>query len=267
VYCFNGIRGKTRQMQTLSSKNASPRILSIDFLRGIVMVLMALDHVRMYFGEGMWYAEPTNLATTTPLLFFTRWITHFCAPVFVFLAGTSAFLYGVDKERKQVAWFLFTRGLWLLFVEVVIVTFAWTFDIHFSFIILQVIWAIGLSMIVLSALIFLPVQAIIIIGFLVVFGHNTLDTIAIQGKEIPEYVWYALHQPGRIRLDQRLINIVYPVLPWMGLMALGYTAGYLYRTEFSPARRRFWLLASGIGAVFLFILLRSFNSYGEPVPW
>ena len=110
------------------------RIESIDFLRGVVMVLMALDHARMYFGMGSWFADPTNLSTTTPLLFFTRWITHFCAPVFVFLAGTSAFLYGThNKTKKEISWFLFTRGVWLLFVELIIVGFGWTFDITFSF--------------------------------------------------------------------------------------------------------------------------------------
>ncbi|HEU4746110.1 MAG TPA: heparan-alpha-glucosaminide N-acetyltransferase domain-containing protein, partial [Anaerolineales bacterium] len=143
--------------RTTSTAISQPtRIESIDFLRGLVMILMALDHVRMYFAVGTWYAEPTNLATTTPLLFFTRWITHFCAPVFVFLAGTSAFLYGIKRKNiQETAWFLFTRGLWLVFVELVIVNFAWTFDITYSFRILQVIWAIGLSMIALSALVFL----------------------------------------------------------------------------------------------------------------
>src|SRR5512138_3367348 len=141
------------------------RIESIDFLRGIVIILMALDHVRMYFARGTWYAEPTNLATTTALLFFTRWITHFCAPVFVFLAGTSIFLYGMKKtSNRGIAWFLFTRGFWLVFVELVIVNFAWTFDITYSFQILQVIWAIGVSMIVLSTLVFLPKSLILAIG-------------------------------------------------------------------------------------------------------
>src|SRR5215207_10596657 len=129
------------------------RITSIDFLRGLVMVFMALDHVRMYFGHGTWYSSPTDLATTTPLLFFTRWITHFCAPVFVFLAGTSAFLHGTKQANiRKTAWFLFTRGVWLILVELVIVSFAWTFDATFSFLILQVIWAIGISMIALSVL-------------------------------------------------------------------------------------------------------------------
>jgi uncharacterized membrane protein len=254
-------------MDTLPRKSTPDRILSIDLLRGVVMVIMALDHARMYFGEGSWYAEPTNLATTTSLLFFTRWITHFCAPVFVFLAGTSAFLYGVNKRRKQVAWFLFTRGLWLIFVEVVIVTFAWTFDITFSFIILQVIWAIGVSMVFLSGLVFLRLQAIIAVGFILVFGHNLLDPIHVQGRGVNDFIWYVLHQPGRISLGDSLINIVYPVLPWMGLMALGYVTGNLFRADFLSARRISWLLAGGVAATFLFILLRSFNLYGEPAAW
>jgi uncharacterized membrane protein len=245
------------------------RIASIDFLRGLVMIIMALDHVRMYFALGTWYAEPTNLATTTPLLFFTRWITHFCAPVFVFLAGTSAFLYGMKKSNvREIAWFLFTRGLWLILVEVVIVNFAWTFDITYSFIILQVIWAIGLSMVTLSVLVFLPSWLIFAIGMILVFGHNLLDSIIVQGSSVQDVIWHILHQPGTIIIDStRFINVVYPVLPWIGLMALGYVFGNFYKQDFPIEHRRPWLFAIGVSATLLFIILRGFNLYGEPREW
>lgn len=245
------------------------RIESLDFLRGSVMILMALDHVRMYFGAGTWYAEPTNLATTSPLLFFTRWITHFCAPVFVFLAGTSAFLYGTRKATvREPAAFLFTRGLWLIFVELVIVNFAWTFDVTYSFHILQVIWAIGISMVVLSALVFLPKGWILAIGLLLVFGHNLLDSVTVRGSSAGDVVWYILHQPGSIFLDRdHLVNFVYPVLPWIGLMALGYVCGTLYQEGFPAERRRRWLFLMGSGATLLFVFLRGFNAYGEPQTW
>lgn len=245
------------------------RIHSIDLLRGLVMIVMALDHVRMYFGLGTWYAEPTNLGTTTPLLFFTRWITHFCAPVFVFLAGTSAFLYGMKKANtKQTAWFLFTRGLWLIVVELVIVNFAWTFDSTYSFRILQVIWAIGVSMVVLSALVFLPVWAIFAIGFLLVFGHNLLDPITFRGDSARDVIWYVLHQPNSIFIDStHLVNFVYPVLPWIGLMALGYGFGVFYGKDFPAEQRRRWLFVIGMSATLLFIVLRGFNLYGEPSAW
>lgn len=245
------------------------RINSIDLLRGLVMIIMALDHVRMYFALGTWYAEPTNLATTTPLLFFTRWITHFCAPVFVFLAGTSAFLYGIKKANSQgTAWFLFTRGLWLIAVELVIVNFAWTFDITYSFLILQVIWAIGISMVVLSALVFLPNGWILAIGMTLVFGHNVLDSVTARGTSTWNLIWYILHQPTSIFLDStRLVNVVYPVLPWMGLMALGYGFGQVYGRDFPSAQRRRWLFSIGICATLLFLLLRGFNLYGEPREW
>jgi uncharacterized membrane protein len=244
------------------------RISSIDFLRGLVMILMALDHVRMYFALGTWYAEPTNLGSTTPLLFFTRWITHFCAPLFIFLAGTSAFLYATKKKDiKETAWFLFTRGLWLVFVELVIVNFAWTFDITYSFRILQVIWAIGISMVALSALVFLPGNLIFGIGLILVFGHNLLDPITAQGSSLQDMVWYTLHQPNSVFIDGTLINFVYPVLPWIGLMALGYVFGTLYNNEFPAEQRRRWLLGIGIAATLLFILLRGSNLYGEPRDW
>jgi len=245
------------------------RILSIDLLRGLVMLLMALDHVRMYFGYATWYSDPTNLSTTTPLLFFTRWVTHFCAPVFVFLAGTSAYLYGSKKERKSsVSTFLFTRGLWLVFVELVIVNFAWTFDITYSFRLLQVIWAIGLSMIVLSALVFLPEKVILTVGLLLVVGHNLLDNVTVNGTSFGDLVWYALHQPKFIVFPSKnIVDFVYPVLPWIGLMALGYVFGTLYKDRFDADKRRKLLLQIGIGLTVLFFLLRGFNLYGEPRVW
>lgn len=244
------------------------RITSIDFLRGIVMIIMALDHVRMYFEYGTWYSEPTNLATTTPLLFFTRWVTHFCAPVFIFLAGTSAFLSGSNKTSlNKVVWRLFTRGIWLIFAELIIVNFAWTFDLTYSFRILQVIWAIGVSMIVLSFMVFLPIKLIIAIGMILVFGHNLLDPIEVNGTSAWDILWYALHQPNAFFLGNTTISLFYPILPWLGLMALGYGFGNFYAGEFGADNRRRWLLQIGAGAVLLFLFLRGFNLYGEPKPW
>lgn len=253
----------------MSKTNSQPvRLETIDFLRGVMMILMALDHVRMYFALGTWYAEPTNLATTTPLLFFTRWVTHFCAPVFVFLAGTSAFLYGLKgNDIKATAWFLLTRGLWLIFVELVIVNFAWTFDVTYSFRILQVIWAIGISMVVLSLLLYLPHTWIFVIGMSLIFGHNLFDPITVQGSSIRDLVWYTLHQPDAVFIGGALTNFVYPVLPWVGLMALGYVFGPIYKNDFPAQQRQRLLLSIGIAATLLFVLLRAFNFYGEPREW
>jgi uncharacterized membrane protein len=249
----------------MSIKN---RIASIDLLRGIVILLMALDHVRMYFGYGTWYSEPTDLSTTTPLLFFTRWITHFCAPVFVFLAGTSAFILGTQKETVQkLSRYLWTRGLWLILVEIVIVNLAWTFDLTYSFILLQVIWVIGISMLVLSALVFLQDQWILIIGLTLVLGHNLLDNIQMSGSGAKDLLWYTLHQPDVASIGGHLVNFVYPVLPWIGLMALGYICGNLYKKDFPAEQRKRHLLTVGAGAILLFLLLRGFNLYGEPNPY
>ena len=234
----------------------------------MVIVIMALDHARMYFGQGTWYASPTDLATTTPLLFFTRWITHFCAPVFIFLAGTSAFLYGLKKESvHQTAVFLFSRGLWLVIVEVVIVNFGWTFDTSYSFLILQVIWAIGVSMLALAGLVFLPAPLLFLFGLAIVFGHNLLDPVTVQGTGFKDYLWYILHQPRLVILSGRAVSIFYPVLPWLGLMVLGYVSGNLFSRDFPTAKRILWLLGIGVAATLLFILLRQSNAYGEPGTW
>ena len=248
----------------------STRIQSIDILRGLVMIIMALDHVRDYTNYGYLFGDPTNMDTTTPALFFTRWITHFCAPVFVFLAGTSAFLYGSKKESKSsLAKFLFTRGLWLIFIELTVVNFAWTFDISLSLHIFQVIWAIGACMVILSALIYLPKKLLLFIGLLILFGHNLLDPITMEGNDPLSILWYFIHQQNFLIFDNgnTLAFVAYPIVPWLGIMILGYCFGYFYQKDFSASLRKKWLLYLGFGSVALFLLLRYLNIYGDLAPW
>ncbi|WP_303315803.1 heparan-alpha-glucosaminide N-acetyltransferase domain-containing protein [Flavivirga abyssicola] len=246
----------------------STRIESIDILRGVVMVIMALDHVRDYFHYGSFFSNPTNLETTTPFLFFTRFITHYCAPVFIFLAGTSAFLYGSNKTKPQSFKFLFTRGLWLVFLEIVLNNFIWWFDISYSFIGLQVIWAIGLSMIFLSFLIYLPRKIILLIGFILITGHNLLDSITMQGTSFESIVWYILHQSNFIPVSStRMVAFAYPILPWIGLMSLGYCLGSMYTKGFDIEIRKKWLVRIGVASVCLFFVIRGLNVYGDLVPW
>ncbi|MCA0933410.1 heparan-alpha-glucosaminide N-acetyltransferase domain-containing protein [Lutimonas saemankumensis] len=249
-------------------KLKSSRIESIDILRGLVMVLMALDHVRDYFHLGAIVSDPLDLETTTPLLFLTRYITHFCAPVFVFLTGTSASLYGQSRSKKQLSRFLFTRGLWLIFVEIVIMNFLWWFDPEYSFINLQVIWAIGLCMIFLSVLIYLPYKWLLILALVIVFGHNSLDSISTSGYSFTSILWYIFHQQQFLPVgESRMIGFFYPVLPWIGVMALGYNFGFLYRKGFDPVIRKRYLIFLGISTITLFLLIRFINVYGDPEPW
>tara|TARA_R100001369_G_scaffold92873_1_gene140724 strand:+ start:154 stop:1335 length:1182 start_codon:yes stop_codon:yes gene_type:complete len=249
-------------------KPKTNRIESIDILRGSVMVLMALDHVRDYFNYGSFFIDPTDVETTTPILFFTRFITHYCAPVFVFLAGTSAFLYGRNKTKSQLSKFLLTRGIWLIFMEVVVNNLIWTFDLSYSFPILQVIWAIGFSMICLSFLIYLPYKWILVLGLVIIAGHNLLDGLVMQGNSPEAIMWYLLHQNHIMVLGpDKMILFHYPVIPWIGLMALGYCLGQLYVKDFDEKIRRTWLLRMGLGALALFFLIRGLNVYGDLVPW
>lgn len=245
----------------------STRIQSIDLLRGVVMVVMALDHVRDYFHLGAMNYDPVNMDTTTPALFFTRFITHYCAPIFVFLAGTSAFLYGSKKSKAQLAKFLMSRGLWLIIVEIIIMDFLWWFDITFSFINLQVIWAIGICMILLGILIYLPKKLVLIFGLAMVFGHNLLDGIVMQGSSLKSVIWYILHQQNFVPFGTRFVGIFYPIIPWVGVMALGYVFGSLYQSGFDINSRKKWLLRLGLGSVILFFVLRVINVYGDPIPW
>ena len=253
----------------MATENNKSRVLSLDLLRGIVMVIMALDHVREFTHYGSFFADPTDLATTTPILFFTRWITHFCAPVFIFLAGTSAFLYGLRQDRPQaLARFLLTRGLWLIAAELTFINLGVSFDITLSLHILQVIWAIGVCMVCLSGLIFLPKTILLALGLLLVAGHNLLDGVSMSGYSPGAILWYLLHQSNFIPLGADTgIFIVYPVLPWIGVMVLGYLFGQWYAPGLESARRRRLLWQTGLVAVLLFVVLRSFNIYGDPRPW
>ncbi len=232
------------------------------------MVIMALDHVRDYFHLGAFLYNPTDLETTTPALFFTRFVTHFCAPVFIFLTGTSASLFGQHKSKKKLSIFLFTRGLWLIFVEIVIMNFLWWFDPAFGFINLQVIWAIGLCMIFLAALIHLPLKLLIIISLTIVFGHNMLDGIRFEGHELTSILWYIFHQAEFLPLgSDHMVAFYYPVLPWIGVMALGYCFGFLYHKGFAQELRKKYLIGLGLITISLFLVIRLINVYGDMMPW
>ncbi|GAB1856598.1 DUF1624 domain-containing protein [Flavobacteriaceae bacterium MHTCC 0001] len=245
----------------------SKRIASIDILRGFVMVLMALDHTRDYFHYGSFFSDPTNLETTTPFLFFTRFITHYCAPVFIFLAGTSAFLYGSKKSRGQLFKFLMTRGLWLIVLSIVVNNFVWKFDVSYGFIILQVIWAIGLCMVLLSLAIYLPLRALLVIGIILIAGHNLLDDITLEGTSFTSIAWYILHQQQFIPINNRMFAFAYPIIPWFGVMVLGYCLGWFYRKDFDAGLRKKYLLRIGISSILLFFIVRGINVYGDLVPW
>jgi len=247
-------------------KRATYRIDSIDLLRGLIMIIMALDHTRDFFHKDAWTDDPLNMATTTPILFFTRWITHFCAPVFVFLAGTSAWFQSLRKSKKELSLFLIKRGFWLILIEITLVNFSFSFDIHFGITALQTIWAIGISMVVLGLVIWLPFAAILGIGLLIVLGHNALDFYEAKRQGFP--VWYSLlHKQGRYPLgDHHNLGVMYPFLSWAGLMMMGYCFGKLF-TIYSGAQRKKILTWLGLGIIAFFIVLRAINIYGNPEKW
>ena len=233
-------------------------------LRGLVIVLMALDHARDYLHNVAFAFDPLDPAQTTPLIFATRWITHLCAPTFLLLAGVSASLQ-LDKGKTKPALtrLLLTRGVWLIALELTIISFGWSFGFPYV-VFLQVIWAIGWSMIVLAGLIWLPRAAVFAVGILVVAGHNLLDPATPQQFGAAGVVWMALHEGGPLFVGGKPVALfAYPILPWVGVIALGYGLGQLFAAP--PERRDRMLLALGIGMLVLFALLRSLTQFGEPV--
>lgn len=239
------------------------RIPTLDIVRGLVMVFMALDHTRDYFGD---LRLPTPLAKASAPLFFTRWITHFCAPVFVLLAGTSAWLYGSKRSRGELSRFLLERGLWLIVLEFTVVHLAWFQTYQAGLWLLQVIAAIGLSMIALSALIWLPQRWQLGVGLLVLGGHNMLDTVSPADLGSVSWLWKVAHQPGLQKLPgDQLLYVVYPVLPWTAIMLLGYTLGPVMAMRQSARRLR--LAQLGTCLCLGFVVLRSTNLYGDSRSW
>ncbi|MES1154716.1 MAG: heparan-alpha-glucosaminide N-acetyltransferase domain-containing protein, partial [Rhodanobacter sp.] len=240
------------------------RIESIDLLRGIIIVIMALDHTRDFFGA--LDASPTDLATTTAPLFLTRWITNVCAPVFFLLTGTGACLALRRLSKGQLSRFLLSRGLWLIFLEIVVMRFALQFNLDYRVTILTVLWALGWSMIVLGVLIHLPDWAIAAFGAVLVVGHNLLDGIPASAFGSLAPVWSVLHAPGfLVNSSRHVVLVAYPLIPWIGVTALGYLLGQAYR--WNDARRRTLLWRLGLGFSVGFVLLRLWNVYGDPLAW
>lgn len=243
------------------------RVTSIDLLRGIVMIIMALDHVRDYFHADAFLFDPTDLSKTNVPLFFTRFITHFCAPVFMLLSGTSAYLVGMRKGKRALTKFLFTRGLWLVFLELTIINFGWFFDFGYANTGTLVIWALGMSMIFLSALIHLPKAVILVLSLAMIFGHNLLDTVHVEGNGIGSVIWALLHEPKIYPGNNITFFALYPLVPWIGVMSLGYCLGTWYHSSYSPERRKKLLWQIGLAATFIFFALRFTNWYGDAIQW
>ena len=238
------------------------RIQSIDLLKGLVMVVMALDHVRDYFHYSAFYFDPTDATQATLPIFFTRFITHFCAPAFCFLAGTSAFMVGKRKSKNELSSFLLKRGIWLDFIEMTIVNFAWYFDVNFRTPGLLVIWSLGISMIVLAGLIHLPRKVILVFSLLLIIGHNLLDTVHFKGNVL----WAILHEFALFKISDSVTFIVgYPIIPWIAVMALGYYFGAFYDSSFDALKRKKIFNTIGILAIFIFVILRFSTIYGDPV--
>jgi uncharacterized membrane protein len=235
------------------------RLESIDVVRGVIMILMALDHTRDFFGTG---ANPTDLDTTTIPLFFTRWITHFCAPVFFLLTGTGAFLARRRKSTGELSRFLLTRGLWLIFLELVVSRgFGWQFNFDYHLTLLVVLWALGWAMIVLSALVYLPPAAVTTIGIVMIATHNLLDSVRTTN-----WFWSILHVPNVLVATPRFsVFEAYPLIPWVGVTAAGYGLGQIY--SWPAERRKAFLLRLGVGLTAAFFVLRAINVYGDPLRW
>ncbi|MFA6057097.1 MAG: heparan-alpha-glucosaminide N-acetyltransferase domain-containing protein [Taibaiella sp.] len=252
-------------MNTATLSTHDKRIHSIDILRGVIMVIMALDHTRDFFSSLSY--DPLDLTQTTPQMFLTRWITHFCAPIFVFLAGTSAFL-SLNKHgsKKTASLFLLKRGLWIIFLELVVINLSWTFDIHYMHLVAQVFWTIGWSMIFLAALIWLPIRWIAAIGLSMILFHNAFDGVAPENFGSAGWLWSMFHEGGFVAFGKTSgLFFAYPLIPWIGVMAVGYAFGTIYKKE--AASRKKILLQIGLACIVLFIVLRWSNVYGNEGDW
>lgn len=241
------------------------RLLSIDMLRGLVIIIMLLDHVRETFYLHHQMSDPVDVSQVEPGLFFSRVLAHICAPVFVFLTGLSAFLYGQKYQSKYMAAnFLLKRGIFLIILELTLVNFAWTFQFPPTTLYLQVIWAIGISMIALAGLLYLPRGLLFVVGMVIILGHNLLDGIHVQSSSSWYIPWAIIHEKSWIEIGENLrVRTTYPVLPWIGVIAIGYTFGPWFTKTTAAAVRQYRLKLIGWGAIVFFIVLRLLNIYGD----
>jgi uncharacterized membrane protein len=249
---------------TLGAAARGGRVDAVDLLRGVIMILMALDHTRDYFGNAA--ANPTDLATTTVPLFFTRWVTHFCAPVFFLLSGTGAYLSRRRRSPAELSQFLLTRGLWLVALELTVVRFFWQFNVDYRVTLLNVLWALGWSMVALAALVRLPLRVTAGLGVAMIALHNLADGVqpAAFGPLAP--LWTVLHQPGFLATTPRhTVFVAYPLVPWIGVMAAGYGLGAVL--DWPRERRRAFLLRAGAALTLGFVALRALYVYGDPSRW
>ena len=243
------------------------RINSIDITRGLVMVIMALDHMRDFMHSSSMSQDPTNLQTTTTLLFMTRWVTHLCAPTFVFLSGVSAFIsYRRSMNISESRAFLLKRGIWLIVLEFTFVNFALWFDIHFRFMIMEVISAIGLSFIILSFMLKLPSRIIGITGLIIIFSHNLLQSVSVPSNAVAIFITSVLYRPSMLQLGPNFsIFTAYPLIQWLGIMLAGFACGEFF--DLSSEIRKKIFLRIGLAALSLFVIIRFINIYGDPSSW
>ena len=250
----------------MTSTAPARRIASVDLLRGLVIVIMAIDHTRDFVHWAAMDFRPDDLARTTAPIFFTRWITHFCAPVFMFCAGLGAW-FRLDRggSVRDLSRFLWTRGLWLIVLELTVVRLGFFLNVKYDVIILLVFWVLGLSMIVLAGLVRLPYRAILGVSIGLIVVHNAFDGVQAQSLGSLGWLWYVLHQQGLMTPGPPAVILAYPLVPWAAVMALGFCAGRLYRLP--GDERRKMLMRIGVAVTLAFVVVRGINVYGDPRPW
>ncbi|MBC7485979.1 MAG: DUF1624 domain-containing protein [Cytophagaceae bacterium] len=242
----------------------APRIASLDVVRGLIMILMALDHDRDFFHLDAFRFAPEDLHQSNLALFFTRWITHLCAPLFLLLAGISISLYQDNKSTAETSSYVFFRGLWLVLLELTLIRFAWHFSIDTHYIMGAVIWVIGWSMVLMALFVYLPKKLSGIVAILILVVHNTMDHVVFDQSTTTQLIWSFLHVTSKTMItDQFFVFILYPLLPALGVMLLGYFMGKWYTKDFDARKRFLYLLIVGLSCLVIFILLRFTNSYGD----
>src|SRR5579872_5117077 len=242
------------------------RVRSVDALRGLIMIIMALDHTREFFHVGAMSFQPEDLTRTTPALFFTRWITHICAPVFMLTAGLGAFLWlRRGRTTAQLSHFLWKRGLWLVVLDLTALRFAMNFSLTKGIVILSILWALGWSMVALGFLVRLPRPALAVLSVAVIATHNLADSVSASQFGGTAWAWNIFHQLGVFRVGGVDVLVAYPLVPWIAVMAVGFCFGPVVTLD--APRRRWWMVRIGVALTLAFLVLRGINVYGDPTPW